>query len=220
MSQKHFVLISASPRTINQTTSVFLSVIAEKRLAAEGISAQRIDVRKSLKTDMQADFAAMSAADALIFIFPLYFFCVPGMLMQFLQDYAEHHAAHPGNELQRVYAVVNCGFPEPEINTEAIRVIERFSRHIGATFGFGVGIGGGGMLEAAKDAPFMKAVFAGLDDAIARMAQGMGEQNAMLAPRFPRRLYFMAGNMGWKQMARKNSLKKKDLYRKPYAISD
>lgn len=220
MSQKHFVLISASPRTINQTTSVFLSVIAEKRLAAEGISAQRIDVRKSLKTDMQADFAAMSAADALIFIFPLYFFCVPGMLMQFLQDYAVHRAAHPGNDMQRVYAVVNCGFPEPEINTEAIRVIERFSRHIGATFGFGVGIGGGGMLEAAKDAPFMKAVFTGLDDAIARMAQGMGEQNAMLAPRFPRRLYFMAGNMGWKQMARKNGLKKKDLYRKPYAISD
>ena len=217
MSQKHFVIISASPRTTDQSTSAFISSLAEKKLTGEGLAVERIDARKSLKGDMQADFTAMNSADALIFVFPLYFFCVPGMLMQFMQDYSAYRAAHPGNNMQRVYAIVNCGFPEPEINMEAVRVMESFSRHIGASFGFGVMLGGGGMLMAAKDAPFMKTVLSGLDDAFTRMAGETEGDSVTLAPRFPRRLYFMAGNMGWRQTARKNGLKKKDLYRKPYA---
>jgi hypothetical protein len=32
----------------------------------------------------------------------------------------------------------------------------------------------------------------------------------------PRRLYYFMGNRGWFSAARKNGLKKKDLYRKPY----
>lgn len=214
---KRCVIISASPRTNVPTTSAFISSLAETRLTAQGIAVQQIEVRKSLKGDMQTDFAAMRAADALLIIFPLYFFCVPGMLMAFLQDYAAYHVQHGSQGTQHVYTIVNCGFPEPDINSEAIRVIESFSRHIGATFEFGVGIGGGGMMEAAKDAPFMKTLFVGLDNAFASIAQGTGGDNVTLAPRFPRRLYFMAGNMGWHQMARKNGLKKKDLYRKPYA---
>ncbi len=218
MSQQHFTIISGSPRPSDQSTSAFLSLFADERLTAQGTSVKRIDARKSLKGDIQEEFAELSTADALLFIFPLYFFCVPGLLMQYLQDYASYRAQHPGNAAQRVYAVVNCGFPEPEINTEAVRVIESFSRCINASFGFGVMLSCGGMLMGAKDAPFMKPVMAGLDDAFTRMAIGAEGDNIALAPKFPRRLYFMAGNMGWGHMARKNGLKKKDLYRKPYAL--
>ena len=214
---QHFAVISGSPRTNGSTTSAFLAQLAEKKLISEGAVVQQIDARKSLKGDTRADFAAMAEADVLLFIFPLYFFCIPGLLMRFLQDYAAYHAQHAGGGAQRVYAIVNCGFPEPEINTEAIRVIASFSRHIGASFGFGVGIGGGGMLRGAKDAPFMKSLFAGLDNALARMVRGESGEATMLAPRFPRRLYFMMGNMGWRQMARKKGLKKKELYKAPYA---
>lgn len=219
MSQNtNFVIISASPRISDRSTSAFIASLAEKKLTSEGINVYQIDARKSLKGDPQDDFIRMRAADTLVFVFPLYFFCVPGMLMRFLQDYAAYHADHPGNVAQRVYAIINCGFPEPEINAEAVRVMESFSRHIGASFGFGVMLGGGGMLMDTKDAPFMKRVMAGLDDAFTRMAQGTGGDHVALAPKFPRRLYFMAGNMGWGQMARQNGLKKKDLYRKPYVL--
>lgn len=215
---KSFVIIDGSPRTGERTTSGFLSGLAEKKFSAEGWNVKYINVRKSLKGDTQADFKAMRESDSMLFVFPLYIFCTPGILMRFLEDYAEHLAKNPIEGKKHVYAVVNCGFPEPGINTEAVRVIGGFSRHTGAEFGFGVCIGGGGMIEGTKDAPFMKKLFSGLDEAFLRMAKGEGGKNVMLAPKFPRRLYFMGGNMGWNQQAKKNGLKKKDLYRKPYTI--
>ncbi len=210
------VIINGSPRATEASTSEFLSQLAEKKFTGEGAQVQRIIARKSLKEDPQRDFDAMRMADTVIFVFPLYFFCTPGLLIRFLQDFAAYLTDHPGRHAQRVYAVVNCGFPEPDINAEAIRVIESFSRHIGAEFGFGVGIGGGGMLYGTKDAPFMKPLFAGLDSAFSRMVQGSAGDNVMLAIHFPRRLYFVMGNFGWKQMAHQNGLKKRELYKRPY----
>lgn len=211
------IIVNGSPRTSESATSAFLAQLAERKMSAEGIEVKQVTVRKSLKGDLQSDFEAMRRADGLLFIFPLYFFCLPGMLMRFLQDYAAYHTQHTDGPGQRVYTIVNCGFPEPAINTEAVRVMASFSHHIGAAFGFGVCIGGGGMLEGAKDAPFMKPVFAGLEDAFSHMIQGEAGENVLLAPKFPRSLYFLGGNMGWRQMARKNGLKPKDLYRTPYA---
>jgi len=36
------------------------------------------------------------------------------------------------------------------------------------------------------------------------------------SPKFPKWLYFVGGNSGWKSMARKNKVRQKDLYRTPY----
>ncbi len=213
---KRVVIINGSPRPTEETTSEFLARLAETKIISEGAKVQCISARRSIKGDIQNDFDAMLDADTMVFIFPLYFFCVPGLLMRFLQDYAAYASEHTGKAKQHVYAVVNCGFPEAEINTEAIRVMKSFSRHIGAEFGFGVGLGGGGMLAQATNAPFMKQLMAGLDNTFARMAAGESGENVMLAPRFPRRLYFMMGGLGWRMGSRRNGLKNKELYRKPY----
>ena len=93
----------------------------------------------------------MREADALLIVFPLYFFCLPGMLTQYLDDYAQFIGVK--GKTQKVYTIVNCGFPEPEINTEAIRVMQSFSRHVGASFRFGIGFGSGGMILGAQQAP-------------------------------------------------------------------
>ena len=71
----------------------------------------------------------------------------------------------------KVYAVVNCGFPEPGINLEAVRVIRSFSQHINAQFRCGVLIGGGAMLREARNAPFMKKSIKSLNDAFAAIAR-------------------------------------------------
>jgi hypothetical protein len=217
MSEKRIVIINGSPRGGEATTSEFISGIAKKKLEAEGAAVMQLTAWKSLKGDAQADFTAMKEADVLIFVFPLYFFCVPGMLMCFMKDYEAYSAQHSNGREQQVYAVVNCGFPEGEINTEAIRVIGSFSSHIGAEFGFGVGIGGGPMIAQTQDAPFMKPLFNGLDEALTLMAKGECGDNVTLSPRIPRWMYFMMGNIGWGQMSHKNGLRKKDLYRAPYA---
>ena len=117
-------------------------------LADDSLDARVICVRETLlHRQTEEAFAAVQSADAIVVIFPLYFFCMPAMLTRFLQDFAVTYPA--ASKQANVYAIVNCGFPEPEINLEAMRVIESFCRHTGRIFGGGTLVGCGGMLLGA-----------------------------------------------------------------------
>ncbi len=216
---KKVMILSASPKKGEPSVSALLCELAKERFVSAGLQADIVDVGKALKNS-EPSFDAMRNADALLIVFPLYFFCLPGMLMRFLEDYAA--SAGEKRAGQKIFAIVNCGFPEPDINEEAIRVIQSFARHVGGAFGFGVAFGSGGMVLGAKDAPFMKKVMADLNSAFNRMADAV-QQNTLpsadtvcIGVKIPRWMYFLGGNMGWGQMAKKNGLKKRDLYRQPY----
>jgi hypothetical protein len=221
---KHVVLISASPKVQEESTSKMLLSLAEGQMDKASIRITKVDVRQSIsQRHTEADFEMMLQADALVIAFPLYVFCLPGILIRFLQDYDQYRTQHgTAANNAKVYTIVNCGFPEPGINEEAVRVIQSFSRHIGASFRFAVLIGGGGMLLGAKDAPFMKNTMATLNDAFQRIGKDIlseeqpSIQNVSVFVKFPRKLYFFMGNRNWASSAHKNGLKKKDLYRKPY----
>ncbi len=216
---KKIIILSASPKKGEPSVSALLCDIVRERFVAAGLEADIIDVGKALKNSEPA-FEAVRAADGLLIVFPLYFFCMPGMLTRFLEDYAA--SAGPKRAGQKIYTVVNCGFPEPEINGEAVRVIKSFARHVGAEFGFGVCFGSGGMVLGAKDAPFMKKPMDTLRGAADRMAADILQNKQSAADtvytgvNFPRWTYFLGGNLGWRQLAKKNGLKKKDLYATPY----
>jgi len=222
LTTKKIVLISASPKVDQEwAVSDFLARYGEKQLSSEHVETQIIHVRHTIfRHESAAAFEWMQAADALILIFPLYIFCLPAMLTRFLQDFASAHprAVHGA----RVYAIVNCGFPEPQINEEAMRVIEQFAKHTGRVYLGGVLIGCGGMILGAQGAPFMRPIFRCLDELFERVKgddSGAGLQNCeveAITVNFPRSIYFLAGNAGWHSMSRKNHLKRKDLYRKPY----
>ncbi len=217
------VLISASPKSGEPSVSEFLASMTAGKLP-DDMRISKIDVRRSIfQKETERDFEAMLDADAIVFAFPLYFFCLSGMFMRFLQDYAAYRAQHSGKARSpKVYAAINCGFPEPEINGEALRVVKSFCSHTGASFRFGIMIGGGGMLLGAKDAPFMKKTMTKLDEALRLIAQDIADSSLlpiddiMICVNIPKKLYFFGGNLGWGQMAKKNGLKKKDLYAQPY----
>ena len=221
---RSIVFLSASPRPDSETASgTYLSMLGS-RIRADQAQKATIDVRRSLaggRTDQ--DFKALAQADSIVIAFPLYFFCLPGMLMRFLEDYHRFYLeAEKPAQKQKVYAIVNCGFPEAGINEEAVRVIKSFSDYIGADFRFGIQIGGGGMIIGTKDAPFMKKTIAELDRAMDELVKDIfwdGRapcENFFITPNFPRRLYFFMGTNGFIHSGRKNGLRKKDLYRKPY----
>lgn len=221
-SYKRIVLVSASPK-VDQTwaVSAYLAARGETLLNEENISAETIPVRKTLlHHNCEPAFASLQRADAIVFIFPLYFFCLPAMLTRFLQDFAAQYPK--ADHAASVYAIVNCGFPEPEINEEAMRVIECFSLQTGRTFLGGVMIGCGGMLMGTAQAPFMRPVFEKIDGLFVRVKQDVLSKETqkseitIVAPKFPKALYFLAGNAGWRSMARKNKLKPRELYQKPY----
>lgn len=223
---KKVILINGSPRPEERTASSGFLTHVEAILKDGEYEKQFINVRKSLKTGPEADYAALLDADAIVLSFPLYFFCLPGVLMRFLEDYEKYFRVHGEQKKSaKVYAIVNCGFPEPEINMEAIRVIGCFSRHIGAQFRFGVLIGGGPMISSVEGIGPVKKAYEKLDAAIQTMSDDIcGETsrilpNVLIKPSFPRRFYLLMGSMGWKQQAKKNGLKKTDLYRRPYLKS-
>ena len=223
---KNIVFLSASPKVNEPSVSKHLVGLLESRISAEQANKIMIDARSSLNRKQTAeDYALLSAADAIVIAFPLYIFCMPGLLTRYLENYY-HDFLQSGRPLRqaKVYAIVNCGFPEPEINLEAVRVIGSFCRHIGANFRMGLMIGGGGMLLGAADAPFVKKAVAQMQDAFSSIIKDIfsDEQKPLedvcIRMTFPRRLYLFMGNMGWPMLARKYGLKKKDLYRKPYPL--
>jgi hypothetical protein len=222
-ANKTIVIINGSPKINEPSASEAFADIAARHFEAKGHKALRIHAGKSLRQKHTAeDFETMRQSDALVFIFPLYVFCLPGLLIRYLQDYAQYLKEHPGTKAQKVYALVNCGFPEPGINDEAVRVIESFSRAIGGSFGFGIMFGEGGMIVGALHAPFMKKVLGALGGQFDQMAEDCSDDAAhprptvALRPSVGSRLYLFMGNMGWKQGIRKAGLKRRQLYATPY----
>ena len=215
-------LVSASPKVEQEwAVSALLSKIGEEKLSRDFLSVTTIPVRHALlHHETNAAFETMQQADAIVLIFPLYFFCMPAMLTRFLQDFAASNPKAAKN--CAVYALVNCGFPEPEINLEAMRVVEQFAIQTGRVFGGGVMIGCGGMILGAQGAPFMRDVMEQVNALFARVDAGLSQSGSIepkivaTAPKFPRKLYFLAGNAGWRSTARKNRLKNLDLYKAPY----
>ncbi|MBE0601934.1 MAG: flavodoxin, partial [Firmicutes bacterium] len=155
----------------------------------------------------------------------LYIFCLPGILMRFLQLYKAYADARPeGKTDALVYTVVNCGFPEPHINEEAVRVVGRFADAVGGRFRFGVMIGGGGMY--GYPAPQVRKKLSEYRAAVGRIWADLKSDgrdkadNILIQSPAGRRLYYTMGNMGWKIQARKHNLKKADLYARPYQRAD
>jgi multimeric flavodoxin WrbA len=215
------VILSASPKMSSDSVSQFMAEIAGKHFSNRGIETVCLDVRESMKNNSCSQaFATMNEADALMFVFPLYFFCIPGLLMHFLQDYVDSR----DGKKKKIYAVVNCGLLDPKINAEALRVIGRFAAHTGNSYRFGVAFGCGGMLKGAQNAPFVKKALKAFHRAIDFMAEDLHcETNALsediyIAFRFPKIAYVFMGNRSWRQMAKKNGLIRRDLYRAPYAF--
>lgn len=223
-SKQSVVFLSGSPKVKqDEAVSNFLAKRGVQMLANDSLDARIISACEDLlHRQTEEAFAAVQNANAIVVIFPLYFFCMPAMLTRFLQDFTVRYPA--ASKQSNVYAIVNCGFPEPEINLEAMRVIESFSQHTGRIFGGGTLVGCGGMLLGAQQAPFMKPLFEQIDGLFSRVAKDLGSTAAAepilssIAVKFPRFLYFLAGNSGWHMAARKNGLRSSDLYRKPYQL--
>ncbi len=221
---KKVAVISASPKINRKSVSDWLAQHTEGLLTDARIEIRHINVRKSIdQNQTENEFIYMSEADAMIIIFPLYVFCMPGLLTRFLQDYYTflQKQVNSGNSAA-VYTIINCGFPEPYINREAARVIKSFSEKVGADYRFSIMLGMGGMILGSQDAPFIKKALAQLDSAVAVMKDELltGKNNMTedieIHIHFPKKLYFMGGDRGWISSAKKHGLRKKDMYAKPY----
>lgn len=223
---KNIVFINASPKTTDKSLSKHLNEMVSREFDRSRSCQSFIEPRKSLANHTTLDdFNKLTEADAVVIAFPLYFYGLPGILMRFLEDYYQFTMVQgKPSKNPKVYAIINCGFPEPEINRDALRVIGSFCRQINAQFRFGVLIGGGGMLLETKEAGFMKKTKQTLEKAFAKIAQDTQDHHLEkidtihIVIKFPKVLFKIMGSLNWIQAAHKNGLKKKDLYRQPYRL--
>ena len=113
-------------------------------------------------------------------------------------------------------------FPEGDQNRTAINIMKNYCTRLNLNWRFGVGIGGGEFIAGSKNMPlnsYMKKpaykALLSLKDDIENNSNAPTD-NIIVNPNMPKFIYKLAGNIGWKSMAKKNNLKTKDLYKQIY----
>ena len=154
----------------------------------------------------------------MVFAFPLYVDSLPSHLLSCLvrlEEYLKHAAF---SKDCTVYAIANCGFYEGSQNALALDIMENWCSKAGVIWGCGLGIGAGGMMPvisgmAAGKGP--KKNFSGAFNTLSdRILRQETVENICFSPNFPRFLYKMAGEMGWRQAVKNNGLTRRDLWNK------
>jgi hypothetical protein len=98
----------------------------------------------------------LAEADAIIFVFPLHNYGLPGALMRLLEDYYDYTKQGVNHKASSIYMVVNCGFPRSqETCGEAIRVMQNFCRRLSLKWRFALCIGTGPVVVLTKKVPFL-----------------------------------------------------------------
>ena len=147
-------------------------------------------------------------ADVLLFVFPLYIDSLPAHLIKFLTIIEKEKMNVNGN-VPIVYAVCNCGFFEAEHNLVALDIVKNFSARLGMSWGYGIGIGGGGFVTSQSKNISPKGSAANVYTALCELAKAMEtdhakKPNVFLTPNIPRFMYKFSGNLSWYLLAMKN----------------
>ena len=137
--------------------TVFINCSPKKRFCASAyfLFLQRLftggkKVTEKLRTpsDHARILEQLKDAQAVVFGLPLYVDGIPSHVLRFLE---EMETFYRQNDLHlNVYCVANNGFIEGKQNEPLMRSFEHFCTRAGLTFGGGVGIGGGVMLNVTR----------------------------------------------------------------------
>ncbi|HHT74027.1 MAG TPA: NAD(P)H-dependent oxidoreductase [Firmicutes bacterium] len=159
------------------------------------------------------DAQGMRECDVLIFALPLYVDGLPSHMVSCLLQ-LEKSLARPG-KAPTVYAIVNCGFYEGHQAKWALNMMENWCRRTGLRWGYGIGLGAGGVLLSVQSVPLGAGPTRNLAQALRQLAssvsQGVGGENVFTTMNFPKLLYKLAAEIGWCRSARANGLKIRDL---------
>lgn len=154
---KSICLVNGSLRGEQSSSLEFLNDIS-RRLPDAEFNKVFLTVRAKVKESYPEDMLkSIASADAIIFVFPLHNYGIPGALMRLLEDYYRYRNTGNGyNPGTKVYMMVNCAFPRPgETTGEAIRVMRNFCRRLSFDWRFAVCIGTGPVVVMTKKVPFL-----------------------------------------------------------------
>ncbi|MCL2115431.1 MAG: hypothetical protein FWH29_04345 [Methanobrevibacter sp.] len=195
------VIINGSPKVKNSGSSRFIEKIEEFIGKSTVYQATQLI---QMENNSEAILDILKA-EVFLFVFPLYIDSLPAPLIKVL-TMLEQAATDTNGKSPRVYAICNCGFFEAEHTQVALDILKNFSTSLGMRWGYGIGIGGGGLVSSqskniSKDgsASNVYTVLLELGNEIENSYTK--KQNIFVSPKIPRFLYKLGGNLGWCQMA-------------------
>ena len=205
-------LINGSPK-MNKSASATL--LEELQLS---ISETAEVTETALHTsDISEDvWEKLKSADVWVFSYPLYVDGIPGHLLSCLMQLEKEKWQK--KEI-RVYGIVNCGFYEGIQTQFALALLKNWCEKCGFLYAGGIGVGGGGGLAQMPKVQGGHGPRAPIEKALQAMAvsilQQKTQENRYVSVAFPRFLYRMAAQTGWRRWIKVNGGKAKDLGKKP-----
>jgi len=136
------VYINCSPKKRFCASSYFLAL---QRLFAGG---EKVTEKLRTPADHARILEQLQDAQAVVFCLPLYVDSVPSHVLRFMEEmeaYCREHSLRLS-----VYCIANNGFIEGRQNEPLMQCFEHFCGRAGLTWGGGVGIGGGVMLNVTR----------------------------------------------------------------------
>lgn len=137
--------------------TVFINCSPKKRFCASAyflflqrlfVSGKKVNEKLRTPEDHERILEQLRDADAVVIGIPLYVDGVPSHVLRFMEKmetYCKENKLH-----LKVYCIANNGFIEGRQNEPLMQVFENFCRRAGLTWGGGVGIGGGVMLNVTR----------------------------------------------------------------------
>jgi hypothetical protein len=189
---KKICLLNGSLRGKDSASLQFLDRVAAD-MGPDDFEVSRVTVPFGINGHSRAEtLGAMADADALVVAFPLFSYTLPGALTRLLEDF-ERDMQNSGrrDRSTKVYAIVNCGFPEPRINQEAVRVVKNYCARLGVRYEFSIAIGSGPVTTMTMKVPFLNP---GLKKAFRRMVSDMKSdtngprEDVFITPAIPKRI--------------------------------
>lgn len=203
-------LINGSPKVKNSASGTLLSDI--KGYFGERAELAEVGLHSAVLSNETIE--ELRKSDVWVFAYPLYVDGIPGHLLSCLVQLEEA-------QLQKqisIYGIVNCGFYEGIQAEHALKLLQNWSIKTGFVWSGGVGIGGGGGLAMMPQIKPGQGSKAPIDKALTELSEsilkGEKRENNYVSVAFPRFLYKLGAQMGWRQMIKANGGKVKDLRRK------
>ena len=204
-------LINGSPKVKNSSSSILL----EDLKGYLGKNVEVVNVELHSPAISKEDIEELMKTDAWVFSYPLYVDGIPGHLLSCLIQLEE---ACVKKSKKHIYGIVNCGFYEGIQAEIALKILQNWCLKTGYIWSGGIGVGGGGGLAMISNMKPGQGPKAAIDRSIEKLALSILKnditENHYVSIAFPRFLYKMGAQLGWRQMMKANGGKAKDLGKK------